>query len=120
MQHRHHIILYRIKYQQQFKKINNEVGNNNNNKEYKYEIPRGLWFKYCCCPHYTAEILIYVSFIFFRLDYDMMALLLWVIMNLSVVGKDTLKWYLSNEYLKDDIPKVNRKTEWWVILRDKK
>ena len=43
--------------------INIHSGEKRKNKyESVYTIPRGKWFAYVSCPHYLAEIMIYVSF----------------------------------------------------------
>eukprot|EP00048_Salpingoeca_helianthica_P010874 m.155641 g.155641 ORF g.155641 m.155641 type:complete len:294 (+) comp15146_c8_seq1:1469-2350(+) len=34
----------------------------NDKSSSSYGIPRGDWFQWVCCPHYLAEILIYLSF----------------------------------------------------------
>ncbi|KAI8576150.1 hypothetical protein K450DRAFT_214650 [Umbelopsis ramanniana AG] len=60
-----------------------------------YQIPRGDWFEKVVCPHYLADILIYVSLcILNRLqNLTLMAGLLWTIINLSVTAGETERWY---------------------------
>lgn len=106
MQHRFHIILYRIKYNQQIlkKRDENKEEEEDVNSSFKYEVPRGSWFQYCCCPHYTSEILIYISFVCLHPDPASWFMLLWVVSNLTVVAADTLRWYQSHAQLKHEIP----------------
>ena len=64
------------------------------NAIFLYDVPRGAWFNYVCCPHYSAEILIYFSL--YMLDfqsYSSFGLFCWVTCNLSVVSRQQLKWY---------------------------
>jgi len=85
-QYNHHTILALCRHRQKLKQHvhesrNNEsesdnscgFKNNSNNKgrggehddEMKselYTIPHGRWFQFVSCPHYTAEIMIYISF----------------------------------------------------------
>lgn len=60
-----------------------------------YKIPRGDWFETVVCPHYLADILIYVALcILNRLqNLTLMAGLLWTIINLSVTAGETERWY---------------------------
>ncbi|KAI9286312.1 3-oxo-5-alpha-steroid 4-dehydrogenase-domain-containing protein [Umbelopsis sp. AD052] len=60
-----------------------------------YQIPRGDWFERVVCPHYLADILIYVSLcILNRLqNLTLLAGLLWTIINLSVTAGETERWY---------------------------
>jgi len=79
---------------------------------YRYEVPRGSWFQRLCCPHYSAEILVYVSFLL--LDPSSKALqtlLLWVTSNLAVTGRRQLLWYRTNDQLRGDVPR-----DWCVLL----
>jgi len=113
----------------------------------RYCIPHGRWFENVSCPHYFAEVLIYISF-FILLQYSTkndeycanntstsviwnqaainlqstgkigvllnyvcqslrtrkeLALLVWVVFNLTVSSKSTHLWYLN--YFKLDYPK---------------
>jgi 3-oxo-5-alpha-steroid 4-dehydrogenase 3 / polyprenol reductase len=68
-----------------------------------YSIPFGGMFDYCFCPHYFAEILIYFSFVLFSATIANIAMLVWVICNLSVVGYNQYCWYL--EHCFDDFKK---------------
>ena len=36
-----------------------------NSTSKQYYIPHGIFFSYISCPHYSAEILIYLSFIIY-------------------------------------------------------
>lgn len=62
-----------------------------------YSIPKGDWFQYVSNPHYTAEILIYFSLgliLQFKNIY-FLSLFLFVIVNLSISGINSHKWYLA-------------------------
>uniref|UniRef100_T1IR64 Polyprenal reductase n=1 Tax=Strigamia maritima TaxID=126957 RepID=T1IR64_STRMM len=58
-------------------------------------IPVGLWFEYISCPHYLAEILIYIA-IFTILGfthYGWSLVLYWVIFSQVFAGLMTHRWY---------------------------
>lgn len=59
----------------------------------KYGVPRGGLFEYVCCPHYTAEVLIYASFLTVCPRILTGMVLLFVCANLSVTATGTFKWY---------------------------
>lgn len=62
-----------------------------------YTLPVGGGFEYCCCPHYFAEIVIYVTFVVLESRTVVTwALLIWVITNLSVVAYQQYSWYLDH------------------------
>jgi 3-oxo-5-alpha-steroid 4-dehydrogenase len=57
-------------------------------------LPLGYWFNFVCCPHYTAEILIYFCFVLLNTsDIALLAMFLWVSSNLAVVSDFQYKWY---------------------------
>jgi len=67
-----------------------------------YALPRGGWFQLVSCPHYLAEILIYLSLtILTELErqpnndnsFLSWLLLLWVTVNLSVSALESHAWY---------------------------
>ncbi|KAF9969588.1 Steroid 5 alpha-reductase 3 [Actinomortierella ambigua] len=66
-----------------------------------YKVPHGDWFEYLVCPHYVAEMLIYVAYNLMesaRLEKPqysttLLIVLVWVISNLSVVARETATWY---------------------------
>ena len=61
-QHKHHVILANLR------------NKNNAKPKSNYSIPAGGWFKYISCPHYLAEIMIYLMFaILLMNDIDMAA-----------------------------------------------
>jgi 3-oxo-5-alpha-steroid 4-dehydrogenase 3 len=90
-QHLHHVILARLRSQRNEKHEDSNESNTHvraskktitisdpsSNKSYQnigdnqqhiyssteYRLPRGRWFEYVSCPHYAAEILIYIGFI---------------------------------------------------------
>lgn len=63
-----------------------------------YSIPSRGWFIYVSCPHYLAEILIYISFALVlysdKNNFKTIALLLWVATNLVVSAIKSHDWYL--------------------------
>lgn len=62
-----------------------------------YEVPIESSFRYVCCPHYSAEILIYFSFlILLNFNASALLLLVWVTANLSVVANQQYLWYLKH------------------------
>lgn len=66
----------------------------------KYKHPTQLHFKYISNPHYLYEILIYLSYFLIVLahdriiDYNWLLVVLWVLINLSVSGYNSYKYYL--------------------------
>jgi len=64
-------------------------------KEDTFSIPRGDWFEYVSCPHYFAEILIYISIVFVVGPTNLSAWLIicFVILNLSHSALLTHSWY---------------------------
>lgn len=116
-QHRHHIILARLRSKEPASAI--------------YPIPVGGWFKYVSCPHYFSEIMIYFMFALLMHDgsntlvkgdvkacpnylLDLLPntisnatlmtiyrakhwiLWIWVVVNLSVSASSTDDWYRKN------------------------
>jgi 3-oxo-5-alpha-steroid 4-dehydrogenase 3 len=63
-----------------------------------YQIPRGDWFESIVCPHYLADILIYLSMCILNKcqNLTLLAGLLWTIINLTVTASETEKWYKAS------------------------
>jgi len=67
-----------------------------------YQIPPGKLFRHVLCPHYTAEIIIYLCFAILAapqgklLNGTMVAALVFVVANLSVTAVGTRQWYLKH------------------------
>lgn len=62
----------------------------------KYTLPSFSLFRYVACPHYFAEIIIYLSLLPVtprELQRTMLLLLLWVAVNLSASAEQTLQFY---------------------------
>jgi 3-oxo-5-alpha-steroid 4-dehydrogenase len=59
----------------------------------KYGVPRGGLFEYVCCPHYTAEIVIYASLLALCPGRLVLLCFLLVVGNLSVSALQTQEWY---------------------------
>lgn len=60
-----------------------------------YQIPRGDWFESVVCPHYLADILIYVSMCILNKwqNLTLLAGLIWTTINLTVTASETEEWY---------------------------
>jgi 3-oxo-5-alpha-steroid 4-dehydrogenase 3 len=100
-QYKLHLILYNLK-------TNNNK--NNTNSPQVYKLPVGLWFQNICCPHYFAEIIIYSRFLLLKpFKISLLCLLLWVVINLSIVANTNYNWY--KKQFKDTIPK-----NWYRII----
>ena len=62
-----------------------------------YSFPVGFGFDSVACPHYTAEILIYISFFMLSpSSVPLLSMLVWVVTNLSVVADSQYEWYKEN------------------------
>jgi len=67
---------------------------NGSNDGHNYPLPKGIGFDSVCCPHYTAEIIIYISLWMVDINNHTTALVsLWVVANLSVVANLQFQWY---------------------------
>ena len=77
-----------------------------------YSFPVGFGFDSVACPHYTAEIIIYISFCMLSpFSFPLLCLLLWVVTNLSVVADSQFLWYHKN------FPKeLSLKKEWKRLI----
>ena len=60
-----------------------------------YSIPRGSGFSYLLCPHYTAELMIYLSFATMRSCLLQWLALFWTTVNLSITAQKTRHWYAN-------------------------
>lgn len=63
--------------------------------ERPYGIPRGDWFDTISCPHYFAEILIYLSLAIAMSNKSSWHILFWVASNLSISARRSHNWYLT-------------------------
>jgi 3-oxo-5-alpha-steroid 4-dehydrogenase 3 len=90
-QNRHHCLLARLR-----------IGRDGVDTTQDYRIPTKGWFRIISCPHYLAEIIIYISFaLMLRSDtshdltlYQSITLVVWVATNLSVSAIQSHDWYL--------------------------
>ena len=88
-QHRHHVILANLR-------------SNNNTPATRYTLPRGGWFRSVACPHYTAELVLYVALT--MLDgssFRLWVVLPWVVTHLGQSAWHSHQWYrgtFGNEY----------------------
>ena len=60
-----------------------------------YSVPRGGGFSFLLCPHYTAELLIYLSFAVLRPCLLQWLALVWTAVNLTATASKTRRWYAS-------------------------
>ncbi|KTW31442.1 hypothetical protein T552_00084 [Pneumocystis carinii B80] len=63
----------------------------------KYSLPTSGWFKYITCPHYTAEIGIYFSFVVLTRAQNktIFLIFIWVILVLTISASQTYTWRLK-------------------------
>ena len=63
-----------------------------------HSVPHGDWFKYVSCPHYLAEILIYLSQVMILGVKHRTACLIfgWVLTNQIIAGLMSHWWYRKN------------------------
>jgi hypothetical protein len=96
-QYEAHLILFRMKIEQ-LKSAHPNV----------YHLPTQSWFRLVCVPHYTAEVLIYMSLAALMLPrastHAPLLLVVWVTSNLAVVAQAQHSWY-QRQY-PDEVPKV--------------
>jgi 3-oxo-5-alpha-steroid 4-dehydrogenase 3 len=91
-QYRHHCLLARLRI------ATRDVADTTQD----YYIPEKGWFRLISCPHYLAEIFIYISFALMLhsetgqdlRQYKSITLLVWVATNLSVSAIRCHDWYL--------------------------
>jgi 3-oxo-5-alpha-steroid 4-dehydrogenase 3 len=90
-QYRHHCLLARLRFSRDA--VDTELD---------YNIPTKGWFRVISCPHYLAEIFIYISFALVLCSdkshglrhYQPVTLVVWVASNLSVSAIRSHDWYL--------------------------
>ncbi|KAF9115260.1 hypothetical protein BGX27_008381 [Mortierella sp. AM989] len=74
----------------------------------EYKVPFGDWFQYLVTPHYSAEMVIYLGFYLMVTSSvsslsvstppaasTMLFVLVWIIANLSIVARESDRWYRS-------------------------
>ncbi|KAF0498884.1 3-oxo-5-alpha-steroid 4-dehydrogenase-domain-containing protein [Gigaspora margarita] len=76
-----------------------------------YSIPKGDWFDHISSAHYTAEIIIYFSFVILTKGFNLTIWLtfIWTIVCLGIIAKNSEKW--GREKFGEEWPK-NR----WIIM----
>jgi 3-oxo-5-alpha-steroid 4-dehydrogenase 3 len=113
-QYRHHCLLARLRSPNIDNKITSKSKSNAKPAKTVYSLPVGGWFRFVTCPHYLAEILIYVAFAVL-LEMEMQRqiqihrdhsvhirrfryffLLAWVATNLTVSALLNHKWYTKH------------------------
>lgn len=60
-----------------------------------YAVPHRDWFACTVCPHYTAELGIYASFVVITAaqSFAVIVMAIWVLTNLSINAVRTRRWY---------------------------
>jgi hypothetical protein len=58
-----------------------------------YGRPDSASFRLLVCPHYTAEMGVYLSFCCIRPSFMQALVLLWTVVNLSITATSTRRWY---------------------------
>jgi 3-oxo-5-alpha-steroid 4-dehydrogenase 3 / polyprenol reductase len=67
---------------------------NSSNSRHVYKIPRGGAFTLVSCPHYSAEIIIYIGLVMMQQGRGHTWLILaWVVANLGLAADKTHGWY---------------------------
>jgi hypothetical protein len=83
-----HFVLYHMKQAQL------QSNSKMTSKTPHYALPNQSLFAHVCCPHYTAEMALYLSFcLLLPCRPAMWLMLLWVTANLSVVANRQYQWY---------------------------
>lgn len=94
-QHRHHVLLAKLR------RVKPKDDDDSKSTSSKYSLPTGGWFRYVFCPHYLAEILIYISFALLLWHESVpghrhWVVLAWVASNLTLGARINLHWYRKN------------------------
>ena len=110
-QHLHHVLLARLRTNSKAEEA--AATTSIRQQTPPYRLPAGGWFSYVTCPHYLAEILVYVSFAllvelmqqiqqqqlpgsYWPRDGRHWVMLLWVISNLTLSARINYQWYQEN------------------------
>jgi 3-oxo-5-alpha-steroid 4-dehydrogenase 3 / polyprenol reductase len=93
-QHVHHVILANMRKPQGTAAVKDKPS-------LSYSLPTTGWFRYVTCPHYLAEILVYVAFAFVLHQEHVpghrhWVVLFWVASNLTLSALINYKWYKEN------------------------
>ena len=83
-----------------------------NNFDHSYYLPKGDWFEYVSCPHYLAEVLIYVALLIFFVATDWRTnwwlVVVFTTSTLLLSARQVSLWYKLKF---EDYP-----TQWKIIL----
>jgi hypothetical protein len=120
-QHLHHVILANLRKRAHQTTISTQVSSKSSGetKGNHYAIPIGRGFDYVSCPHYLAEICIYVSFYLLLghnhtngLQFESIVellqkhqatiLLFWITVNLTISAQGSHQWYTRQTRLQDN------------------
>jgi 3-oxo-5-alpha-steroid 4-dehydrogenase 3 / polyprenol reductase len=99
-QYRHHVLLANLRKPDRYQK---SIDSSKHNRQ-QYSLPTDGWFQYVTCPHYFAEIIIYLSFaMLLELEKPIIyhgnrhfMVLLWVASNLTMSARINFRWYQNN------------------------
>ncbi|RYG64110.1 hypothetical protein EON64_14645 [archaeon] len=106
LQHQTHHALYLMKM-----RCLKEGGSSSNSNSSVHSFPRAWMFSHCACPHYAAEIGLYLCLLLSNPRCKSMYFLaLWVAANLSVVAYQQYCWYL--ETFPDEV--LSRR--WYILI----
>jgi len=87
------------------------IKNHRNTNTKVYHIPDSWQFEYVCCPHYTSEIIIYISICLFNPTINTAMIVCWVTCNLTTVAKENMLWY------KMTFPEeVKKRKDWKAVI----
>ncbi|KAG0304544.1 hypothetical protein BGZ98_005348 [Dissophora globulifera] len=108
-QHRCHVILANLRKHPSKEHRNDEDGQGQRPVQSEYKVPFGDWFEYLVTPHYSAEMVIYLGFYLMASSSSlpaaspsssltpttMLLALIWVVVNLGIVARESDQWYRS-------------------------
>lgn len=92
-QYRHHVLLAYLR--------KPETSQYKDKPTTNYSLPNDGWFVYVTCPHYLAEMLVYISFAILLAQEQVQGVrhyvvLFWVVSNLTLSALINYKWYKQN------------------------
>lgn len=97
LQFHSHYILFTLKQGMNKKHDSNLESTDRSNTTKRYPLPRGGGFDYCACPHYLAEIGIYLSLAMLcNFSAGMWFLFVWCTANLSYTATQHYSYYVAH------------------------
>eukprot|EP01033_Poteriospumella_lacustris_P017992 gene17992-12899_t len=112
LQYHSHFILYQLKLSMDKKKENYTSSSSSSEVALvRYPLPKGGGFDFCVCPHYLAEVGIYLSFaVLTNWSISTWLLVLWVACNLSYTASQHYTYYLTHHF--DEL----ERRRLWILL----